>query len=112
MTDGQARSAADDAAPTRRRQLPGAARRIATICNQRGLHARAAARFVKTAAQFDADVRVRKNGTEVSGRSIMGLMMLAAAPGTVIELTRQRPPTAERRWPRSPTLIECKFDED
>ena len=46
----------------------GMARRLATICNQRGLHARAAARFVKTAGQFDADVRVRKNGAEVSGR--------------------------------------------
>ena len=65
---------------------PDMARRVATICNQRGLHARAAARFVKTAGQFDAEVLVRKNGTEVSGRSIMGLMMLAAAPGTVIEL--------------------------
>src|SRR5262245_64539443 len=65
---------------------PGMAYRIATICNQRGLHARAAARFVKTAALFDAEVRVRKNGTEVSGRSIMGLMMLAAASGTVVEL--------------------------
>jgi phosphotransferase system HPr (HPr) family protein len=66
---------------------PVTAYRIATICNQRGLHARAAARFVKTAGQFDADVRVKKNGTEVSGRSIMGLMMLAAAAGTAIELT-------------------------
>ena len=64
-----------------------AARRVVTICNQRGLHARAAARFVKTAGQFDAEVLVRKNGTEVSGRSILGLMMLAAAPGTVIELS-------------------------
>ncbi len=58
-----------------------------TICNQKGLHARAAARFVKTAAQFDADIQVRKNGTAVSGRSIMGLMMLAAASGAVIEIS-------------------------
>ena len=87
------------------------ARRVVTICNQRGLHARAAARFVKTAGQFDADVRVRKNGTEVSGRSIMGLMMLAAAPGTVIELTatgRQ----AEAAVTALGKLIECKFDEE
>jgi phosphocarrier protein len=86
-------------------------RRVATICNQRGLHARAAARFVKTAAEFDADVTVRKNGTEVSGRSIMGLMMLAAAPGTVIELTatgRQ----AEAAVTALGELIECKFDEE
>ena len=87
------------------------ARRIATICNQRGLHARAAARFVKTAGQFDAEVLVRKNGTEVSGRSIMGLMMLAAAPGTVIELVatgRQ----AEAAVTALTKLIECKFDEE
>jgi len=88
-----------------------AARRIATICNQKGLHARAAARFVKTAELFEAEVMVRKNGTEVSGRSIMGLMMLAAAPGTIIELA------ATGRQAEAPVtalaeLIECKFDED
>jgi phosphocarrier protein HPr len=90
---------------------PEMARRVATICNQRGLHARAAARFVKTAGQFDAEVVVRKNGTEVSGRSIMGLMMLAAAPGTVIELAatgRQ----AEAAVTALSKLIECKFDEE
>ena len=90
---------------------PHTARRVATICNQRGLHARAAARFVKTAGQFDAEVLVRKNGTEVCGRSIMGLMMLAAAPGTVIELAatgRQ----AEAAVTALAKLIECKFDEE
>ena len=86
-------------------------RRIATICNQRGLHARASARFVKTAAQFDADVRVRKNGTEVSGRSIMGLMMLAAAPGAVVELSASGPQAAEAISALA-DLIECKFNED
>ena len=88
-----------------------AARRVVTICNQRGLHARAAARFVKTAGQFDAEVLVCKNGTEVSGRSIMGLMMLAAGPGTVIELAatgRQ----AEAAVTALAKLIECKFDEE
>jgi phosphocarrier protein HPr len=94
---------------------PGAAgamiRRTATICNQRGLHARAAARFVKIAGQFDAEVRVRKNGTEVSGRSIMGLMMLAAAPGTVIELSGSGA-EAEPAVAALVQLIECKFDED
>ena len=90
---------------------PGTARRIATICNQRGLHARAAARFVKTANQFDAEIWVRKNGTAVSGRSIMGLMMLAAAAGTVIELTASGH-DAERAVETLAHLIECKFDED
>jgi phosphocarrier protein HPr len=86
-------------------------RRIATICNRRGLHARAAARFVKTAAQYEAEIRVRKNGTEVSGCSIMGLMMLAAAPGTVVELSAEGPQAAQAVAALA-KLIECKFDED
>ena len=90
---------------------PATVRCVAKICNQRGLHARAAARFVKTAGQFDAEVRVRKNGTEVSGRSIMGLMMLAAAPGTVVELSGSGA-EAEPAVAALVRLIECKFDED
>lgn len=66
-------------------------RRVVTIRNQRGLHARAAARFVKLAWEFDAEITVAKNGTEVSGRSIMGLMMLAAGPGTEIRLSAAGP---------------------
>jgi phosphocarrier protein HPr len=91
--------------------LPETISRAATISNQRGLHARAAARFVKTAGLFDAEVWVRKNGIEVSGRSIMGLMMLAAAPGTVIRLSA-RGPQAEAAVTALARLIECKFDED
>ena len=90
---------------------PETARRVVTICNQRGLHARAAARFVKTAAQFAAEIWVRKNGTAVSGRSIMGLMMLAAASGTHIELTATGS-DAEAAVATLANLIECKFDED
>ncbi len=100
-----------DGPDVRAGEAPGLVRRIATICNQRGLHARAAARFVKTAAQFDADIKVRKNGTEVSGRSIMGLMMLAAAPGAVIELTASGP-QAMAAVNALADLIECKFNED
>ena len=55
-----------------------------TIVNKRGLHARAAAKFVKTAGSFTADVQVSKGGARVSGVSIMGLMMLAASTGTEI----------------------------
>jgi phosphocarrier protein HPr len=90
---------------------PAMVRRMTTICNQRGLHARASARFVKMAAQFDAEVRVRKNGTDVSGRSIMGLMMLAAAPGSVLELSASGPQAAEAVNALA-DLIECKFNED
>ncbi len=66
-------------------------RRLVTICNKRGLHARAAAKFVKLADTFDADLKVAKNGSIVSGRSIMGLMMLAASIGSTIELRATGP---------------------
>lgn len=87
------------------------ARRSCTICNQKGLHARAAARFVKTAAGFEAEIWVRKNGTTVSGRSIMGLMMLAASSGTRIEITATGRDAAAAVETLA-RLIECKFDED
>src|ERR1700734_576537 len=60
--------------------------RVGTICNKRGLHARAAARFVTLAEQFGASVDVLKDGQVISARSIMGLMMLGAAKGADIEL--------------------------
>jgi phosphocarrier protein HPr len=85
-------------------------RRTLTICNKRGLHARAAARFVKLAWQFDAEILVAKNGAAVSGRSIMGLMMLAAGPGTEIEL-RASGPEAERAIVALAELISGGFDE-
>ncbi|SCW62413.1 HPr family phosphocarrier protein [Ancylobacter rudongensis] len=59
-------------------------RRELAIVNKRGLHARASAKFVQTVERFDADVRVTRAGETVGGSSIMGLMMLAAAPGTTI----------------------------
>lgn len=57
-----------------------------TIVNQLGLHARAAAKFVKLAMTFQAEVAVSHKGQDADGRSIMGLMMLAAGPGCVIDL--------------------------
>ena len=62
----------------------GAVVRKLDICNRKGLHARASAKFVQTVEKFDADVRVMRHGEIVGGTSIMGLMMLAAAPGTSI----------------------------
>ena len=85
--------------------------RSVAIVNQRGLHARAAARFVKLAAAFKADVSVAKNGTEVSGLSIMGLMMLAAGPGTTIEI-RASGKDAAAALAALETLIANKFDEE
>ena len=60
-----------------------------TICNRRGLHARASARFVRAAEQFESLVRVTKDGQTVEGTSIMGLMTLAAAPGCIIEIAAE-----------------------
>jgi len=58
--------------------------RALEICNKRGLHARASAKFVQTVEKFDAEVKVKRGGEVVGGTSIMGLMMLAAGPGTTI----------------------------
>ena len=62
----------------------GAISRVLPIINQKGLHARASAKFVHTVEKFDAQVRVTRAGETVGGTSIMGLMMLAASPGTTI----------------------------
>lgn len=85
-------------------------RRKVVICNRRGLHARAAARFVKLAFEFDAEIMVAKNGTSVSGRSIMGLMMLAAGPGTELEISATGP-DGERAVAALAALIGGGFDE-
>jgi len=60
-----------------------------TISNKLGIHARPAAQFVKTASQFKADIRVEKDGEEVDGKSIMGLMMLAAGHGSVLNVVAE-----------------------
>ncbi len=88
-----------------------ALRRTLTILNRRGLHARAAAKFVKVCGGFNAEVAVSHRGTEVSGLSIMGLMMLAAAPGCAIDIQTSGP-QAEDVMAALVDLIERKFDED
>ncbi len=60
--------------------------RVLEICNKKGLHARASAKFVQCVERFDANVRVTRGGETVGGDSIMGLMMLAAGPGTTISV--------------------------
>lgn len=91
-------------------EVPPATRRV-TILNKRGLHARAAAKFVKLAGQFQAEVTVTKDGTSVSGRSIMGLMMLAASPGSDLELSAVGP-DAWAALDAIAALVANKFDED
>ena len=89
----------------------GALRRMLEIANKRGLHARAAAKFVRTAGQFDAVVRVGFKGQEVSGLSIMGLMMLSAGIGSAVELTCSGRQAADAMAALS-ALVEGKFGED
>ncbi len=85
--------------------------REVTIANKRGLHARAAARFVKLAGQFEANVTVKHKDMEVSGRSIMGLMMLAAAPGTQIRISAVGNDAAAAVDALA-ALVQAKFEED
>ncbi|MBS3961330.1 MAG: HPr family phosphocarrier protein [Sandarakinorhabdus sp.] len=84
---------------------------ILLITNKRGLHARASARFVTLASQYDATVTVSKDGSDVLGTSIMGLMMLAAAAGDSISLVAEGP-QAEQALDALVRLVEGKFGED
>jgi len=81
------------------------------IVNERGLHARASARFVKVASAFDADVRVTKDDQTVDAQSIMGLMMLAAGPGSSIEITAQGRQAKEAVQALA-GLVENRFEEE
>ena len=82
-----------------------------TIVNKRGLHARASARFVQTAERFDAEISVSKDGTTVGGTSIMGLMMLAASPGSVITITAEGI-DAEEALDALAQLVDSYFGEE
>ncbi len=82
-----------------------------TICNRKGLHARASARFVRTAECFDASVQVVKDGTAVNGNSIMGLMMLGAGPGSTI-LVQATGRQAREALDALTELVNNGFDED
>jgi phosphocarrier protein HPr len=81
------------------------------IINQRGLHARASAKFVKCAEGFDASINVSRDGQTVPATSIMGLMMLAAAMGTSV-MVEASGPQAEQAMEALTHLVATKFDED
>ncbi len=83
----------------------------ATILNQRGLHARAAAKFAKLASTFQADIDVSRQGQTVSGHSIMGLMMLAASTGCDIDIQCSGP-DAQAALDALAELVASKFEED
>jgi phosphocarrier protein HPr len=89
----------------------GAVVRQLAICNRKGLHARASAKFVQTVEKFDADVRVMRCGETVGGTSIMGLMMLAAAPGTSITIEATGKEAAQVIEALT-ALINSRFGED
>ena len=85
--------------------------RTVEIINERGLHARASAKFVKVASGFDAEVMVSRDGQTVDARSIMGLMMLAAGIGSTIDIAAKGP-EAEAALDALSALIANRFDED
>ena len=89
----------------------GALRRSVEIVNERGLHARASAKFVKAASQFDAHVSVTRDGQTVDAQSIMGLMMLGAGPGCLVEIAAEGP-QAEEALETLAQLVADRFDED
>jgi len=82
-----------------------------TIKNRLGIHARPAARFAKTANKFESTIRVMKDGLEVNGKSIMGIMMLAAAQGNVIQVEAEGPDERQALQALG-DLIEKRFEEE
>lgn len=88
-----------------------AAERELTIKNRNGLHARPAALFVKTASRFQGEVWVEKDGERVNGKSIMGLMMLAAGQGSVLRVSAEGADTSEI-LAQLEKLVDSKFGED
>jgi len=82
-----------------------------TIANKLGIHARPASMFVRIATRFDCDVFVEKDGETVNGKSIMGLMMLAAGPGSRIRVHAEGS-EASKALEELESLIKAKFNED
>ncbi len=82
-----------------------------TVSNKLGMHARPAAMFVKTASRFQCDIFVEKGGEKVNGKSIMGLMMLAAGPGSTLTVHAEGH-DASQALAELEVLLQRKFDED
>ena len=83
----------------------------ATILNKRGLHARANAKIVEASARFQSEIHIIKDGNAVNGRSIMGLMMLAASIGSTV-MVSAKGPDAQEALTAILALIEAKFGEE
>lgn len=100
----------EPAQPAADKKGGGAVRAVFAITNKRGLHARASSLFVQTAEQFEATITVAKDGTCVGGTSIMGLMLLAAGPGSSIEVSAEGP-DADAALAAIGALIADRFGE-
>jgi phosphocarrier protein len=98
-------------APDAPADTPGAISRILKIVNEKGLHARASAKFVQTVEKFDAKVTVERAGESAGGDSIMGLMMLAAGIGTSITVTATGA-QAQAVVDALDTLVSSRFGEE
>lgn len=85
--------------------------RDVTIINKLGMHARAAAKFVKLASSFNSDINLERNSQRVNGKSIMGVMMLAASKGTTITI-HAKGSDADDSLDQLEQLINDRFDED
>lgn len=85
--------------------------KVLAIVNEKGLHARASAKFVEVVEKFDAEAEVSRDGMSCSGDSIMGLLMLAASRGTTIEVTTSGP-EAEALAAALDALVAGRFGED
>ena len=83
-----------------------------TVVNKLGIHARPAAMFVKTANRFECDIFIEKDGERVNGKSIMGLMMLAAGPGSRLIITAEGQDAARAVVELEALVAVRKFDED
>jgi phosphocarrier protein HPr len=83
-----------------------------TIKNKLGLHARPASLFVKTAGRFESTIKIEKDGIEVNGKSIMGVMMLAAEKGSTITILAEGNDEKEAIEALEELIIERKFDEE
>ena len=81
------------------------------ICNARGLHARASAKFVKLASSFDSEIKVSRDGVTVDARSIMGLLMLGAGKGSEVGVVAEGP-DAQQAIDALIDLVARRFDED
>lgn len=100
-----------DADLPERRDPADAIVRVLEIVNKKGLHARASAKFCQTVERFDAAVRVSRGSETVGGTSIMGLMMLAAGPGSMITVSAIGPDAAAA-VEAIRALVESKFNEE